>query len=140
VIPFPQSGIWKFYDWVDGDGSNPIERWLAEQSDEVQMTFNSVLKEARKRRNCFDWTIYRHKMIGKPGAEGVHELGFKVDGKQYRLLVKFDGVLQTVLLCGCYHKMNQWAPRDAPETATRRARALKDGKAGRRERTIQDDL
>jgi hypothetical protein len=140
VILSSQSGFWKFYDWVDSNGSNPIEKWLAEQSDEVRMTFNSVLKEARKRRNYRDWPSFRHKMKGKPGDEGVNELGFKTEGKQYRLLVKFDGELQTVILCGCFHKGGQWTPANALETTVKRARALAQGKAGRRERTIQDDL
>ena len=140
VIPSSQSGLWTFYDWVDGDGSNPIEKWLAEQSNEVQMTFNSMLKEARKRRNYFDWPCFRHKMNGKPGSEGAYELGFKADGRQYRLLVKFDGELQTVILCGCFHKGGKWTPTDALETTVKRARALSQGKASRRERTIQDDF
>jgi transcriptional regulator with XRE-family HTH domain len=54
---------------VDDDGSNPIEKWLAGESDEVQMTFNSALKEARKQKNYLDWPCFRHKMKGKPGAE-----------------------------------------------------------------------
>jgi len=140
VIPFPQSEFWTFYDWVDGDGSNPIQKWLDGGTDELRMVFNSVLKESKKRRNYPDWPCFRHKMKGKPGAEGINELGFKVQGRQYRLLVKFDGILQAVILCGCYHKMDQWTPRDAPETAAKRARALAKGKANRRERTIQDDF
>jgi hypothetical protein len=140
VIPFPQSGLWTFYDWVDGDGSNPIEKWLAGESEEVQMTFNSTLKEARKRKNHLEWPCLRHKMKGKPGAEGAYELGFKAVGRQYRLLVKFDGVLQVVILCGCFHKGDQWTPADALETTVKRAKALSQGKASRRERTIQDDF
>lgn len=143
VIPFPQSGFWTFYDWVDGDGSNPIEKWLAgesEECDEVRMVFNSVLKEARKRRNHLEWTCFRHKMQGKLKAEGINELGFKAARKQYRLLVKFDGELQTVILCGCFHKGGRWTPTDALETAVKRARALAQRKAKRRERTIQDDF
>lgn len=140
VIPSSQSGFWTFYDWVDSDGSNPIEKWLAGESDEVQMMFNSVLKEARKRRNHADWPCFRHKMKGKAGAEGVQELGFKAQSRQYRLLVKFDGELQTVILCGCFHKGDKWTPTDALETTVKRAKALAQGKASRRERTIQDDL
>jgi hypothetical protein len=140
VIPFPQSGIWKFYDWVDGDGSNPIEKWLAGESDEVRMMFNSALKEAWKCRNYLNWSCFRHKMRGKPGTEGVNELGFPADGRQYRLLVKFDGELQAVILCGCFHKGGTWSPADALETAVKRAKALSQGKASRRERTIQNDL
>lgn len=140
VIPFPQPVFWRFYDWVDSGGSNPIEKWLADQSDEVQMMFNSVLKEARKRRNYFEWTCFRHKMDKELGAEGVNELGFKAQGRQYRLLVKFDGELQTVILCGCFHKGDKWTPTDALETTVKRAKALSQGKARRRERTIQDDF
>lgn len=136
VIPFTQSEVWRFYDWVDGE-SNPIEDWLCSESDEVRLVFNSTLKEASKRRNHLEWICYRHKMRG---GDGVHELGFKACGKQYRLLVKFDGVLQTVILCGCYHKMNRWTPPDAPKTAANRAKALTNGKATKRERPIQDDL
>lgn len=140
VIPSSQSGFWKFFDWVDSDGSNPIEKWLAGESDEVRMLFNSVLKEARKRRNYLDWPCFRHKMGGKPGDEGVNELGFRADGRQYRLLVKFDGVLQAVILCGCFHKGKRYTPADALETSVKRAKALSQGKAGRHERTIQDDF
>jgi hypothetical protein len=125
---------------MDGDGSNPIEKWLAGESDEVQMFFNSTLKVARKTRNHHEWPCFRHKMKGKPGAEGVYELGFRAQGRQYRLLVKFDGELQTVILCGCFHKMGNYTPADALETTVKRARALAQGKASRRERTIQDDL
>jgi hypothetical protein len=140
VIPFPQPEFWRFYDWVDGDGSNPIEKWLTEQSDEVRMIFNSVLKEARKCRNYLEWPCFRHKMDDKLGAEGVNELGFKAEGRPYRLLVKFDGVLRAVILCGCFHKGGKWTPTDALETTVKRARALSQGKASRRERTIQDDF
>jgi len=65
VIPFPQSGFWTFYDWVDGDGSNPIERWLAGESDEVRMAFNAILKEARKRRNHLEWLCFKRFLKGK---------------------------------------------------------------------------
>jgi hypothetical protein len=125
---------------VDGDGSNPIEKWLEGESDEVRTVFNSVLKEARKRRNYREWLCFRHKMDKELGAEGVNELGFKAAGRPYRLLVKFDGELQVVILCGCFHKGDQWTPKNALETTVKRARALARGKAGRRERTIQDDL
>lgn len=104
------------------------------------MTFNSILKEARKQKNHLEWACFRHKMEGKPGAAGVNELGFKIQGRQFRLLVKFDGALQAVVLCGCYHKMDRWTPQDAPKIAAERAKALSEGKAKRRERKIQDDF
>jgi hypothetical protein len=137
VIPFPQPVYWRFFDWVEIGGSNPIQEWLDCQSDEVQLTFNAALRDAQKRRNHLEWLCYRHKM---KGTEGIHELGFKAESKQYRLLVRFDGAMQAVILCGCYHKMSRWTPTDAPEIAARRAKALSAGKAKRRERTIQIDL
>jgi phage-related protein len=79
-------------------------------------------------------------MQGKLRAEGVNELEFKADRRQYRLLLKFDGELQVVILCGCFHKGDKWTPADALETTVKRAKALSQGKASRRERTIQDDL
>ena len=137
VIPFPQSSHWRFFDWMEAGGSNPIQEWLDDQSDEVQMTFNSILKDAQKRRNHLEWPSYRHKMRD---LEGIHELGFKVEGKQFRLLIKFDGAMQTVILCGCYHKMDRYTPTDALATADRRARALSSGKATKHERTIETDF
>lgn len=137
VIPFSQSKCWTFFDWVDEAGSNPIQAWLEGESFEVQMLFNSVLKMAQKQANHLEWNCYRHKMKGK---EGIHELGFLAGGRQYRLLVKFDGVKKMVLLCGCYHKMQKWTPADAPTIAVNRSRALANGKAKIYERKIQDDL
>jgi hypothetical protein len=140
VIPFPQSERWTFYDWVDLGGTNPIEKWLAEQSDEVRMYFTSMLKDAQKTREYRQWTGYRHPMTGRAGKAGVHELGFKAEGIQYRILIKFDGLMQSVLLCGCYHKGKRWTPEEAPDTAADRAKALTQGKATKRERKIEDDL
>jgi hypothetical protein len=138
VIPFSRSGRWTFYDWLDSDGSNPIESWVQSQSEEVQMFFHSTLKDASKRLDHREWPSYRHKMEGRAGNEGIHEMGFKVQGRQYRLLFKFDGEKQAVILCGCYHKVNIWTPRNAPNTAADRAKALRLGKAKRHEREIED--
>jgi putative component of toxin-antitoxin plasmid stabilization module len=140
VIPFRQPEAWTFFDWIDANGSNPIEEWLERESDEVNMTFNSVLKEARKRRNHLEWPCYRHKMDKQLGVEGVCELGFKVEGRQYRLFVKFDGVLRMVILCGCYHKQNRRTPEGALKVTLARAKALSQRKAGIHERTISIDI
>ena len=97
--------------------------------------FNSFSKKPQEEQEPPDWPCFRHKMKGKAGAEGVQELGFKAQSRQYRLLVKFDGELQTVILCGCFHKGDKWTPTDALETTVKRAKALAQGKASRRERT-----
>jgi hypothetical protein len=137
VIPSSQPMDWTFFDWVAMDGSNPIQEWLEEESFEVQILFNSVLKMAKKQQRHLNWSCYRHKMKGK---EGIHELGFTADGKPYRLLVKFDGINRMVILCGCYHKMQKWTPTEAPKTAANRAKALSLGRAQLLERKIQDDF
>jgi hypothetical protein len=140
VIPFRQPNTWRFYDWVDATGSNPISDWLAGESDAVRFMFDSVLKDAMKRRNHLEWPCFRHKMNKELGVEGVCELGFKADGRQYRLLVKFDGVLRMVILCGCYHKENRWTPEGALKSALVRARTLTRKEAKLHERKIQDDF
>lgn len=141
VIPFPQSDFWTFYDWVDGDGSNPIEKWLAGESDEVRMVFNSTLKEARKRRNHLEWLCFKRFLKGmKYEQERLWELQFRADRKEYRLIGRFDGAMKAVVFCGCYHKGSVYTPKEALETALRCAKALAQGKANRNERTIQDDF
>ena len=142
VIPFPQSGFWTFYDWVDGDGSNPIEDWVKDLSPEARDKMNSLLKNDRKTRLVKDWLSFRHKMTKtkKLANEGICELGFTADKREHRLLVKFDGKLQVVIICGCYHKGDQWTPRGALNTTLERARALSQGKARRHERKIEEDF
>lgn len=141
VIPFPQSGFWTFYDWVDGDGSNPIEKWLEGESDEVRMTFNSALKEARKRRNHLEWTCFKRFLKGRNyEKERLWELQFRADRKEFRLIGRFDGQMKAIVFCGCYHKGSVYTPKEALDTAWRRAKALSQGKASRHERTVQDDL
>ena len=140
VIPFPQSGFWTFYDWVDGDGSNPIEKWLHGESDEVRWKFNSILKESRKRKNPQEWLCFKRFLKGKYEQERLWELEFRADRKEFRLLGRFDGQMKSVFFCGCYHKGSVYTPKNALDTAFGRAKALSKGRANRRERTIQDDL
>lgn len=79
-------------------------------------------------------------MKGRAGEEGIREIGFVAEGRQYRILFKFDGSMKSVLLCGCYHKAGRWYPQNAPDTAAVRARALERGKAKKYERQITDDF
>ena len=141
VIPFPQSNFWTFFDWVEGEGSNPIESWLEAESDEVRMVFNSTLKEARKRQNHLEWLSFKRFLKGKRfEEERLWELQFRADRREFRIICRFDGRLRAVIFCGCYHKGSVYTPKNALETAWRRAKSLSQGKAGRRERKIQTDL
>lgn len=140
VIPFPRSKIWTFFDWVDLDGSNPIERWLEKQSDEVGWLFNSTLKEAQKRSNPHEWTCKLRFLKGKYAQEHLWEVKFIAESKQYRILGRFDGAMVAILLCGCFHKGSVYSPEEALDTAMKRSKALARGKADRHERKIEDDL
>lgn len=141
VIPFPQPETWTFYDWVDRHGANPIDDWLEGESDEVRMVFNSTLKEAQKRKNHLEWLCFKRFIKGKKfEEERIWELQFRANRREYRLLGRFDGQMRAIVFCGCYHKGSVYTPKDALETALRRAKELAAGKADRRERKIQDDL
>jgi hypothetical protein len=140
VIPFRQPETWTFYDWVDANGSNPIEEWLAGESDEVRWKLNSVLKDARKRKSPTDWLSFKRFLKGKCEPERLWELEFKADRRQYRLIGRFDGQMKSIFFCGCYHKESVYTPKEALDTAFRRAKLLSQGKAGKNERKVQDDF
>ncbi len=125
MIPFPSSGLWTFYDWVNVGGSNPIEKWLSGESDEVRMVFNSTLKEARKQKNPREWLSFKRFLKGKKYEEQrLWELQFRADRREFRLIGRFDGTMRAVVFCGCYHKGSVYTPKDALDTAWRRAKAL----------------
>lgn len=68
-------------------------------------------------------------------------MDFIADRRQYRVLGVFgQGQKRAVLILGCYHKGINYTPRDALETARKRAKALRAGKAELRERTIKLDI
>lgn len=104
------------------------------------MVFHSTLKEARKRQNHLEWLSFKRFLKGKYEQESLWELQFKANRREYRLICRFDGAKRAVIFCGCYHKGSVYTPKEALDTALRRAKDLSLGKAGRRERTINDDF
>ena len=139
VIEFPSSGIWSFFDFGYPNGTNPIQDWYQELSDDAKLDFDGLLKDNHKTENPINWIGFRRYMKGKLKAEKIWELGFFADGRHYRVLCKCGSIRkQAILLIGCYHKGQVYTPADALETAYKRAKALSE--EGLHERKIRYDL
>jgi hypothetical protein len=136
VIPFRPSE-WTFLDYVE-DGQDVIEEWYESQSLETQLAFDKLLKQNVKIKNHLEWIGRRHKMRGK-GKTKIFELEFAAEDRANRILCVFDGVMRTVMLCGCYHKNKIWYPAGALEKAERRARTVADGTAKLKVKKIRTD-
>jgi hypothetical protein len=139
VIPFPSPPLWRFFDFVAG-GRNLIEDWYRELSEEGKFTFDAILKNHQKIDSQLNWVGFKY-LKGNPKEERVWQLDFIADKRQYRLLGVFGQRRKNaVLILGCYHKGDNYTPRDALETARKRAKALREGKAQISERQIKHDL
>lgn len=139
VIRFP-SQLWSFFDFVQ-EGKDPIEEWYqSELSDEARFIFDDLLKNQRKIESLSDWNGFKF-LKGKLQEEKVWQLDFIADKRQYRILGVFGlGPKRAAFLLGCYHKGDNYTPRDALETARKRAKALREGRGELRERKINSDL
>ena len=142
VIAFPQSKFtsWTFEDFAYPNGTNPVESWCEQQTDEVQGTLNSTLKDMAKTENHLNWTTWRRFLRGEARKHRIREMGFYAEGRQYRVFAVFAGSKVVILLAGCYHKGKVYEPHDAIETAIKRAKALKEGTGTTNARQISSDL
>lgn len=138
VIPFPQPDIWSFCDYVEG-GKNLIQAWYDELSDEGKLNFDSLLKNTHKIPNQLQWGGFKF-LKGEPKRERIWQLDFIADKRQYRLLGVFAGQKRAALLLGCYHKGDVYTPHAALETATKRAKNLREGRASTVGRKIKLDF
>ena len=120
--------------------TNPIEDWYQKElSEEAQFTFDTLLRNQRKVESVLNWTGFKY-LKGRPKEERIWQLDFIADKRQYRLLGVFgDERKKAVLILGCYHKGDNYTPKDSLETARKRARALREGKAVTIERKIKSD-
>lgn len=144
VIPFRESKQakpppWKFEDFGYSKDSNPIQEWLDEQSEEAEETFNSVLKDMSTTESHTNWGAWRRLLKGEASKHRIWEIGFKAEGRQYRVMGVFAGRKMVILLTGCYHKGNVYTPHNAIQTAIDRAKALKEGTATTHARQIRMD-
>jgi hypothetical protein len=139
VISFPQPVLWSFFDYVEG-GANRIEEWFRLLSQEGKDNFEALLKNTRKIENHLQWGGFKY-LKGKAKEERLWQLDFRADKRQYRLLGVFGSTRkQTVLILGCYHKGDVYTPKEALDTACKRAKALREERATISERKIKNDL
>lgn len=124
---------------MEGAG-NRIQTWYQEElSPEGQENFEALLKNTSKIENHLQWGGFK-LLKGEPRRERIWQLDFIADKKQYRLLGVFRPGRQAVLVVGCYHKGKVYTPKDAIETACKRAKALREGRATIVERPIRHDF
>jgi phage-related protein len=141
VIPFkPEADIWTFRSFETESGVDAAVDWDVEKTFEAELAFGNLVKTERKTKNYTDWPSWRHKMQGEAGKNGVVELGFKADGRSYRVLSMFSGSMCIVVLCICYHKGSVWTPKDAIGIASKRAKLVLAKKAKLNVIQIEDDL
>ena len=138
MICFPGSPLWSFFDYVVGEG-NPIEDWYQELSEQGKFAFDFLLKNQQKIESHLNWTGFKF-MKGKLKDEKIWQMDFIADKRQYRVLGVFGTIRRSaVLILGCYHKGDTYTPQDALETAYKRAKALREGRAQEHERKIKSD-
>jgi phage-related protein len=139
VICFPSPPLWVFLDYVE-NGCDLIEEWYQKElSEGAQITFDTLLKNQQKIELSLNWTGFKY-LKGKPKEERIWQLDFIADKRQYRLLGIFGETRKNaILILGCYHKGDNYTPRDALETARKRAKALREGRGWTIERKIKSD-
>lgn len=130
---------WTFWDYVVGT-NNPIDVWYQSLSDEAQFLLNNILKDISKTEIPIQWGGWRGFLKGQLKSERIWELGFRADKRQYRIFGKFGEQRQVVLLIGCYHKGPNYTPAEALDTAYKRSKDLREGRASLNERKIKADF
>lgn len=135
VIPFPSSG-WSFFDYAD-----EVEKWYwALSEDEGQETFQNLLKINSKASIPSQW-IGCKMLQGKCKKDGIWEWRFPADDCQQRILGIFgEGRRTAIFLIGCSHKQNVYTPPKCLDTAIKRAREVRDGRAKLRKREVRSDF
>ena len=131
---------WSLRDYVEGADS-PIEDWyLNDLSIAGKLAFDALLKNTVKTENHLEWSGFKYPH-GELRRERIWQVVFGADGRQYRVLGVFGSLRkQAVLLVGCYHKGKVYTPPNAFDTAIKRAKTLREGKAGTRERKIKFNI
>lgn len=134
VIPFPSSG-WSFFDYTD-----EIEDWYWRLSEDGQEIFQSMLKTNSKAAIPANW-IGSKMLQGKYKQDGIWEWYFIDNKRQQRLMGIFGEERKTaIFLIGCSHKQKVYTPPDCLDTATKRAREVRNGTARLRKREVRQDF
>lgn len=111
--------------YVSPAGNNKIRHWYEDLSAQERADADTFIQIMRKTK---DWKKpdYRSKLTG---YKGLGELRWPSEQKQHRLI----GYLQDgafFALIGCIHKQQVYAPADALDTADRRKKEIRNGRAG----------
>lgn len=130
---------WTFWDFVTVTNT-PIEDWYSSLSDEAQNLLRALLKNNSKIELPIHWIGWKGFLQGKYKSERIWELFFRADKRQYRVFCIWGDGKKVILLVGCYHKGKVYTPADALDTALKRVKSLKEGRATLRERKIETDI
>jgi hypothetical protein len=110
--------------YVSPAGNNKIEDWYGGLSVQERSDADEFIKIMRKTK---DWKKpdYRPKLSG---YRGLGELRWSSEKKQHRLIGYLqDGAFYA--LVGCTHKQQVYNPADALDTADKRKKEIKNGRA-----------
>lgn len=121
-------------------GKDVAVNWDVEKTFEAELAFQELVKTESKTKIHTNWPSWRHKLKGPAGKQGVIELGFSADSRQYRVLSMFNGNMCIVILCICYHKGSVWTPKDSIKIATNRAKLVLEKRAKLNVIKITNDL
>lgn len=143
MIDFKWPDVWAFVECSNRlSGNRPLEEWYQNTlSEGARFQFDSLLKMNHKTKNHKEWQGFRGFLKGKADRYKIWELGFKADGRQYRVFGIFGNARrQAILLCGCYHKMCVYMPPNIIKSACAMVTAIKEGRMNLHERKINSDL
>ena len=131
---------WTFFDFGYVNGGTPIADWYNALSDQGTLRLDALLKNNKKVADHSQWMGFRKYLKGgEMKGQGIWEIGFPADKRQYRLLGVFDGAKRAVFLMGCYHKGGNYTPPDALGTSLTRKSLLQKGQCKLHERKINTD-
>lgn len=136
----PVADSWTFMSFEMESGRDVAVDWDVEKTFDAELAFDNLVKNDRKIKKYSEWPSWHHRMRNEAGKQGVVELRFKADQRQYRVLSMFNGSMCLVVLCICYHKGSVWTPKDAETIATDRAKVVTAKKAKLNVIKIKDNL
>jgi len=144
VIDFEGPDVWTFVECAfRSSGNRPLEDWYVDKlSEEGKFLFDSLLKTNHKTKDPRGWQGFRGFLKGKAEHYRIWELGFKADGREYRVFGIFRKNVrrQAILLGGCYHKMGIYMPPKAIKSACDLVKEIEAGRVEFYERKIESDL
>ncbi len=143
MIDLDGPDVWTFVECtIRSTGNRPLEDWYENTlSEEGQFVLDSLLKTNHKTKNHQEWQGLRGFLKGRAAEYKIWELGFKADGRQYRVFGIFGKVRkQAILLGGCYHKMGIYMPRKAIKSACQMVKEIEAGMVDFHERKIETNI